>query len=51
MRYTGIDKRCYIAERSMRKLYEHNDRLCKVRSRLEKGSDWSDEREDVVFVK
>lgn len=46
MRHTGIDKRCYIAGRDMRELYEHNGRSC-----LEKGSDWSDEREDVVYVK
>jgi len=35
----------------MRELYEFNDSLWKMKSRVDRGSDWSDDREDVVYVK
>jgi hypothetical protein len=35
----------------MTELHECNDRLCKMKSRIDKGSDWSDGREYVVYVK
>jgi len=35
----------------MRELYEYNDRLWKMKSRVDRGSDWSVDREDVVYVK
>ena len=35
----------------MRELYEYNDRLWEMKSRIDKGSDWSDERENILYVK
>jgi len=51
MRQTGIDKTEYIAGSGVRELYGCNDGLWKMKGRIDKGSDWSDDREDVVYVK
>jgi hypothetical protein len=40
-----------MAVSGMRELYKCNYKLWKMKSRIDKGSDWSDRREDVAYVK
>jgi hypothetical protein len=40
-----------MAVSGMRYLYKYNDKLWIMKSRIDKGSDWSDGKDDVVYVK